>query len=79
MDTQTKPSKVGVVFKDYPRLLTWNNKNYKITKLGLHHKYFEGKVLFHIFSVTSDSLFFRLKLNTQNLIWTLEDFKEYEF
>ena len=76
MQPQSISEKVEVVFKDYPRLVTWRGRDYKITKLGFHHKYFKGKTLYHIFSVTSDTLFFRLKLNSNNLLWTLEQFSQ---
>lgn len=76
MQTQSLSEQVEVWFKDYPRLITWKNRDYKITKLGLHHKYYEGKTLYHIFSVVSDNLFFRLKLNSNNLLWTLEQISE---
>lgn len=76
MNSLTTPEKVSVWFKDYPRLVIWKGRDYKITKLGLHHKYWEGKTLFHIFSVVSDTLFFRLKLDSDNLLWTVEQIME---
>lgn len=72
MDSQTLNEYVKVWFKEYPRLVTWKDRDYKVTKVGFHHKYWQGKTLYHVFSVVSDSLFFRLKLNTSNLAWTLE-------
>jgi hypothetical protein len=39
----------------------------------MHHTIREGRTLFHIFSVSSQDLFFRLKLDTDNLFWTLEE------
>lgn len=60
----------------YPHRLFWKNKNFVITKQGLHHTYYEGKYLYHIFSVVSDQLFFRLKLSTQDLTWTLEEISD---
>lgn len=54
-----------------PLSVTWRNRDYKITKIGLRHDYLEGKTLIHIFSVVSDSLFFKLKLNTKKLNWKL--------
>ncbi|MBL7036890.1 hypothetical protein ISR94_03605 [Candidatus Microgenomates bacterium] len=72
MSTPTIHEKVDVVFKDYPRIVLWRGREYKITKLGFHHKYKKGSTLFHIFSVVSDTLFFRLKLDSTNLSWILE-------
>lgn len=65
--------KVSVVFENYPKIVTWKGRDHKIKRLGFHHKYKEGDTLFHIFSVVSDTLFFRLKLNSTNLSWILEE------
>jgi len=59
--------------KVYPRSVVWNNRLYPITRLGFHHTYREGRTLFHIFSVSTPTSFFRLKLNTENLFWDLEE------
>ena len=44
-----------------------------ITKLGFHHTVRVGRVLHHIFSVATESMFFRLNLDTETLSWTLEE------
>lgn len=59
--------------KIFPSFLVWNNRSYAITKVGLHHTYREGRVLYHVFSVASKDLFFRLVFNSENLYWKLED------
>jgi len=56
-----------------PWLLKWQGKRYKISKLGYHHTQRIGRVLHHIFSVTDGTMFFKLDLDTENLIWTLEE------
>lgn len=56
-----------------PKTIIWNNRFYKINKIGLHHEYKQGDVLYHIFSVTTDTLFLRLKFNTKSLNWHLEE------
>ena len=56
-----------------PRQIFWNGQAIRVAKVGIHHTIREGRTLFHIFSVTSDNLFFRLRLNTDNLHWTLEE------
>lgn len=56
-----------------PKEIIWEGKNYPILKIGLHHTYRMGQTLFHVFSVASETLFFRLVLNTENLFWTLEE------
>jgi len=55
-----------------PVKLKWQGKEYRITKLGMHHMVRQGRTLYHIFSVTDGHNFFRLSLNTENLHWTLE-------
>jgi hypothetical protein len=51
----------------------WNGRTYSITRLGLHHTYRTGRTLYHVFSIESPTLFFRLVFNTDNLHWTLEE------
>ncbi len=60
----------------FPHLVNWRGKTYQVDKIGLHHFFRQGKTLFHIFSVSSGNLFFRLKLNTDNLHWMLEEIAE---
>lgn len=59
--------------KVYPEKIRWRNRVYPITKVGLHHVYYEGRVLKHVFSVTSDSTAFRLCLDSESLKWKLEE------
>lgn len=72
------PISVDLVF-DYqkrsvfPKEVVWEGRTYPILKIGLHHTYRLGRTLFHVFSVASESLFFRLELNTDNLFWRLEE------
>lgn len=69
---QTISEKVNVVLvNDVPLTMHWKNRDYKITKVGLHHSYFEGKILIHIFSCLSSDLFLKLKFNTKYLTWNL--------
>lgn len=57
-----------------PHLISWQNKEYKVGKIGYHHAVFEGRVRHHIFELTDteNSLWFRLNFNTDNLHWLLE-------
>lgn len=59
-----------------PRALIWNRRLYAIKKVGLHHKFRQGRTLFHVFSVVSGDMFFRLVLNTDNLHWRLEEISD---
>jgi hypothetical protein len=64
-----KKSSSGVM----PVKIKWNGRVYKIKKLGYHHKRRDGRYIYHIFSVSSDSLAFKLKLDTQTLKWWVEE------
>ncbi|HLD92380.1 MAG TPA: hypothetical protein VI795_03215 [Patescibacteria group bacterium] len=69
--------KVSVTLdSDTPLSVTWKNRDYKITKIGLRHNYYEGKTLVHIFSVLSNNLFMKLKFDTKHLSWKLLEFSE---
>jgi hypothetical protein len=57
----------------YPKWIVWNNRLYAIVQVGLHHTFREGKTLYHVFSVASQAIFFRLVLNTETLHWKLEE------
>ena len=59
-----------------PKEVLWEGKEYSITKVGLHHTFREGKGLFHVFSVVSSDLFFRLLFNTENLSWSVEEISD---
>jgi hypothetical protein len=57
-----------------PHLLSWQNKEYQVGKIGYHHKVKQGATLHHIFELVDrdNNLWFRLNLNTSNLHWVLE-------
>lgn len=59
-----------------PRQIFWDGRYFPVTKIGLHHTFREGRTLFHIFSVISQHLSFRLKLDTDTLFWTLEEISD---
>ena len=59
-----------------PRALLWNGRTYAVKKVGLHHTFRKGRTLFHVFSVASKAMFFRLVLNTDNLHWRLEEISD---
>lgn len=62
--------------RSIPRKLLWDGRIFPVTRLGLHHTFRQGRDLFHVFSLTSGSLSFRLKLDTTNLFWTLEEISD---
>ena len=56
-----------------PQKVKWQGRVYNITKVGYHHKVKQGKKLLHIFSVSTDSIAFRLSFDAENLHWLLEE------
>lgn len=77
----SEPVSVATTFdaqrkKITPRWLIWQGRLHPIIRLGLHHTFRRGRTLYHVFSVSSRSLFFRLVLNTENLHWQLEEISD---
>lgn len=75
------PVSVNLVFDHrqravMPKEIIWEGKTYPILKVGLHHTYRNGRTLFHVFSVASKTLFFRLVLDTETLHWRLEEISD---
>jgi hypothetical protein len=64
-DSKTKVSK--------PWVVRWRGRIYKVTQIGLHYQQMIGKVLVHVFSVCAGEMFFKLKFDTSNLHWKLEE------
>lgn len=67
-----EPVTVGLI-NNRPKYMIWKGRSYKITQIGLHHTLRKGLTLYHIYSVVAGSIFLRLKLNTENLTWKLEE------
>ena len=63
--------KVKVGMSDAPKWVKWKNRIHKIEKVGLHYQYREGKVLYHIFSVSTKTLCMKLCFDTETLGWRL--------
>lgn len=61
-----------------PTHLSWEGRDYPIVSVGYHHQFYQGKILIHVFSVTTATLFFRLVLNTQTLQWRAEQVSDGE-
>lgn len=57
-----------------PHLISWQNREYSVGKIGYHHTIREGQTLHHIFELVDkqQTLWFRLNLDTSNLHWKLE-------
>lgn len=61
-----------------PRKVIFDGREYIVRRTGYHHTFRAGRTLYHVFSVASDSTFFRLVLNTDNLFWELEEISDGE-
>jgi len=66
-----------------PIIIKWEANNYKVKKVGFHHKYKVGNILYHTYSVTCESkkyknIFFKINLNTANLHWELQEISDGE-
>jgi len=78
IQTLSEPVSVNLAFDHSnrsvrPLSLVWSGRNYPVLQVGLRHTYRTGNTRYHVFSVVSNSLFFRLVLNTDNLHWTLSE------
>ncbi len=61
-----------------PKRILFEGRQHDIAKIGYHHTFREGRTLYHVFSVSSDTLFFKLVLNTDTLAWSLEEISDGE-
>lgn len=61
-----------------PHLISWQNKDYIVGKIGYHHTVKDGQTLHHIYELTDNqaTLWFRLNFNTANLHWQLEQISD---
>jgi len=57
-----------------PYLISWQNKDYQVGKIGYHHTVRQGETLHHIYELVDkdNTMSFRLNFDTSNLHWTLE-------
>jgi hypothetical protein len=57
-----------------PYLLHWQNKDWRLGVVDYHHSYMEGQERHHIYELVDreQTLWFRLRLDSSNLHWTLE-------
>ncbi len=57
----------------HPYSIKWSGKTYKIKNFGHDHPIRMGRNICHIFSVSTDSLAFRLRFDSETMHWTLEE------
>lgn len=58
----------------FPHQVSWRGKDYIMGKVDYYHSYMEGSDKQHVFELVDRdlSLWFRLRLDSSNLHWTLE-------
>ena len=61
-----------------PYKVRWNNRTHTIKKVGYHHKVREGRTVYHLFHVSTDTLAFRLRHDPDTLHWILEEVSDGE-
>ncbi len=81
IETLNEPISVKTIYdhkknRVYPMDILWQGQTARIKKIGLHYVYKTGDTLFHVFTVTTDQLSFKLQLNTGNLFWTVEEISD---
>jgi len=54
-----------------PSSLYWRGRRYTVSQMGMHHTIREGRVLYHLFSVTDGNTFFKLRFDSETLGWKL--------
>lgn len=64
--------------KTIPVEVLFEGHLHRIVKVGFHHTYRVGRTMFHVFSVVSETLFFKLVFNTDTLSWNLEEIADNE-
>lgn len=69
-----EPVDVLVEFSDKrvkPKILRWQGKHYPIQSVNLIHGAREGRIMLFYFSVSSDTIFFKLRLHSETLEWRI--------
>lgn len=56
-----------------PVKLKWRGNVYRIDTLDYHNKFWDGRTRIHVYSVANETMYFKLRLDTETLQWTLEE------
>lgn len=56
-----------------PSTMLWKQRTYTFLSCSMHYTRFEGDVLLHIFSMTTENACMQIALNTKTLRWTLQE------
>ena len=57
----------------FPRKMRWQGRDITFTEMPYFYKKREGRNIVHIFHVTNGVMDFKLRLDTDNLHWMLEE------
>lgn len=74
-----EPVNVWVFFKGaliQPYVMFWKDRKIKIDSINLVHTSKDGSALYYHFSVSAGGNFYRLRFDTKNLKWFLEQVEE---
>lgn len=75
----SEPINVWVLFKGreiQPYLFFWNSRQIKIDNINLVHTTKDGNRTLYHFSVSSGGNYYRLKFDSNNLKWFIEEVEE---
>jgi len=61
-----------------PVKILFEGRERLVSQIGFHHTFRDGRVLYHVYSVSAGTLFFRLVLDTETLAWNLEEISDGE-
>ena len=64
--------------KILPWRISWQGRVYKAVGVDFHHFDRSGSNLCHILGVSTDSLYFRLRFNSEKLTWIAEEVVDVE-
>ena len=73
---------IAIFSREHDRLkplrVKWKQKAYSIRKIDYVFREKRGRILFHVFSCLTDTLFFKLCFDTESLIWSVEEISDGE-
>jgi hypothetical protein len=59
-----------------PRLMVWNGRVYKFTRIGFRHPTSKGNRTIHILTVSDEATTYRLEFDSESLLWTLREISD---
>jgi len=59
--------------KTVPYQMIWKGQTHTISRVTYYHPERRGREILHIFHLTDDNLDFKVVLNSETLMWTLEE------